>query len=255
MRHGRRIIIISLILICLISGSISIDNYISKRQSENEYETLRQAIAIAESTTETIKEELPSVTLIENSSEQPLSEQTTVKYQASSGLMDLMNSNGDVVGWIRIDGTRVDYPIMQNKEDNNFYLHRDINGKESYPGSIYLESNHDINNIGLHVIYGHNMKNGTMFKDVSKFTDTAYLKQHQSVTIYTDEKAIYLNPVYCYAGPADGSYREVYDSTEELEHFLYSKTGEEISGNIFVLITCSYGADDERTYCILREDV
>lgn len=254
MKRSRGIIIISLALICLISGATAMGSYISKMQSEIEYEALRQVVSFTETTTEMITEEQPSATSAEGISDQ-FPEQTTARYQASSGLMDLMSKNEAVVGWIKIDGTRIDYPIMQNKEDNNYYLHRDINGKESYPGSIFLDSNHDINDTGLHVVYGHNMKNGTMFKDVTKFTDAAYLNRHQSVTVCTDKKEIRLNPVYCYAGPADGSYRGVFDSTEELESFLYSKTGQKISGNIFVLITCSYGTDDERTYCILREDV
>ena len=262
MKRSRGIIIISLVLICLISGTISVSGYISRKQSENEYETLRQVVSITESSTEMIVEELPSVMSTEDSTENtsklPALGQSPANYQATSGLMNLMSSNDAVKGWIKIDGTRIDYPIMQNTEDNNYYLHRDINGKNSYPGSIYLDSNHDINEIGLHVIYGHNMKNGTMFKDVTKFMDAVYLKQHQSAVIYTGEKEpkeIRLSPVYCYAGPADGTFRGVYDSPEELERFLYSKTGQKISGNIFVLITCSYGADDERTYCILREDV
>ena len=275
MKRSRGIIIISLLLICFTSGVISIGSYISRKQSENEYEALRQAVSITESTTELITDELPPIMPIreatvratvkakeeiteksaENVPELPALGQTQAGYQASPGLMKLMSLNDAVKGWIQIDETRIDYPIMQNAEDNDYYLHRDINGKDSYPGSIYLDSNHDINATGLHVIYGHNMKNGTMFKDVTRFTDAAYLKRHQSAVIYTGEKEIRLSPVYCYAGPADGSYRGVYNSPEELEHFLYSKTGQKISGNIFVLITCSYGADNERTYCILREDV
>lgn len=262
MKCSRGIIIISLALICLISGTISIGGYISRRQAENEYEMLRQAVFLTESTTEMTAEESPSVMPTEKSAEKsaddmselPVLGQVPDGYQAPSGLMDLMGLNGAVKGWVKIDGTRIDYPIVQNTEDNDYYLHRDINGKDSFPGSIYLDSNHDINDTGLHVIYGHNMKNGTMFKDVTKFTDNAYLKRHQSAAIYTGEKEIRLSPVYCYAGPADGSFRGVYDSPEELEDFLYSKTGQKISGNIFVLITCSYGAEDERTYCILRED-
>lgn len=254
MKHSRGLIIIGLVLVCLFSGAMSVGSYIGKKRAESNYETLRQAVSITVPTTEVITETEPLKTSVENGS-LPTEEQTTVQYQISAGLAELMEVNEAVVGWITIDGTRIDYPVMQNEVDNEYYLHRDMNGKESYPGSIYIDSNHDINATGLHVIYGHNMKNGTMFKDVTKFTDALFLKSHQSVTIYTDEKEIQLRPVYCYAGPADGSYRRDFSSTEELNNFLYEKTGQEITGNIFVLITCSYGADDERTYCILREDV
>lgn len=255
MKRSRGLIIISLVFICLISGIMSVGNYIKKKQAESDYETLRQAVSIANPTTEAMMKTELLVVSEENNSELTAYEQTADQYQISAGLAELMETNKAVAGWIKIEGTRIDYPVMQNKEDNEYYLHRDINGKESEPGSIYLDSNHDINSFGLHVIYGHNMKNGTMFKDVINFTDATYLKNHQSVTIYTDEKEILLSPVYCYAGPTDGSYRESFDSTELLKNFLYQKTGQEITGNIFVLITCSYGADDERTYCILREDV
>lgn len=255
MKRSRDLIIISLVLICIISGFMSLSNYMDRRQAERGYETLRQAVSITESTTETVTEK-EAFTATEENSHQSLNDKPIDgQYQISAGLSELMEKNNAVVGWIRIDGTRIDYPIMQNKKDNEYYLHRDITGKESYPGSIYIDSNHDINNTGIHVIYGHNMKNGTMFKDVTKFTDDTYLKKHQSVTIYTGKKEIHLTPVYCYAGPADGSYRGNFDSPEELKDFLYEKTEQEITGNIFVLITCSYGTDDERTYCILKEDV
>lgn len=253
MKRSRGLIIISLVLICLISCIMTVGNYIEKKQAESDYETLRQAVSITEPISEAMTETEPFALSVNGNL--PSDEQTAAQYHILAGLEELMEANKAVVGWIKMDGTRIDYPIMQNKTDNEYYLQRDINGKESAPGSVYLDSKHDINTAGLHVIYGHNMKNGTMFKDVTKFIDAEYLKKHQSVSIYTDEKEMKLSPVYCYVGPADVSYRGRFDSTEELTDFLYEKTGQKITGNIFVLITCSYGTDDERTYCILREDV
>lgn len=263
MSRSKKVFIAVLSLICFISGVVSVSDYLSKKQAEADYEMLRESVSL---TTETLASTKPTVKetraqeLVQTTSEPENVPQPESETEANSnkkmlqGLQNLMKQNNFVVGWIKISDTKIDYPIMQNRDDNEYFLHRDINGKESYPGSIYLDSNHRINEDGLHVIYGHNMKNGSMFKDVTKFTDPKYMKNHQDVVIYAGEKEIHLKPVYCYAAPADGSYRNVLNSPEELESFLYEKTGQKISGNIFVLITCSYGEKDERTYCILKEE-
>ncbi|MGL5435305.1 MAG: class B sortase [Lachnospiraceae bacterium] len=176
------------------------------------------------------------------------------EYKAPQELLNLMESNENVIGWLTIAGTNIDYPLMQKIEDNEYFLHRDIDGNESYPGSIYMDSNHRIDKNGLHILYGHNMKNGSMFKDVIRFMDKQYRNSHQDIKIYTKEKVFVLEPVFCYAARADGTYRSIIEQQEELEAFLLKKTGTKITAdNIFVLITCSYGSEDERTYLIARE--
>lgn len=181
---------------------------------------------------------------------QELPEET---YQAPPELISLMAENEHAIGWLKVSGTNIDYPLMQH-EDNEYFLHRDINGNDSYPGSVYMDSNHDIGLKGLHILYGHNMKNGTMFRDVVKFMDREYFNNHQDVKIYAADKEFVLEPIYCYAARADGYYRSKIEKQDELEAFLLEKTGQELSAdNIFVLITCSYGSEDERTYLICRE--
>ncbi len=175
-------------------------------------------------------------------------------YAAPPALLSLMEENKDVIGWLTVAGTNIDYPLMQKIEDNEYFLHRDIDGNESYPGSIYMDSNHRLDLKGLHILYGHNMKNGTMFRDVVKFMDSDYFNSHQDIKIYTAEKEFVLEPIFCYAARADGSYRSMIYEQEELESFLLKKTGKELEAdNVFVLITCSYGSEDERTYLIVRE--
>ena len=158
------------------------------------------------------------------------------------------------MGWLKIDDTNIDYPVVQNKEDNEWFLHRDIYGEESYPGSIYLDSWHDMEDKGLHVIYGHRMKDGTMFKDISRFMDMDYLNRHKRIQVWTKKQRIRLEPVCCYTGAADGSYRSPIASRDELEAFLFEKTGCPVSSdNVFVFITCSYEQKDGRCYLICKE--
>ncbi len=169
-------------------------------------------------------------------------------YEAPQTLLDEMAKHPDCIGWIDIEGTNVHYPVMQN-EDNEYYLHRDADGKESISGCIYMDSNHDISAKGLHTIYGHHMKNGSMFKDTTRFVDNAYMEEHQNIRILAADKELKLKPVYCYAGKADGTYRQVLGSHGQVVQFIMNHTGMEVNtDDLYVLVTCSYGSTDERTY-------
>jgi len=100
-------------------------------------------------------------------------------------LMSLYEKNNDLVGWIKIDDTRIDYPIVKGK-DNDFYLERDFNRQASRAGSIFM----DYRNIGdfqdKHtIIYGHRMKNTTMFADLVRFKDSKFYESHRIIAIDT----------------------------------------------------------------------
>jgi len=159
------------------------------------------------------------------------------------------------IGYIEIRDTRVSYPLMQSA-DNEYYLNHDMEGRDSRSGCIFMDSNHDIEKKGLHTIYGHNMRNGTMFKDVARFADQEYLESHQEIIIRRKDETLMLKPVYCYVSEADSSYRNVINAPEELAAFVKSHTGQEImADDLYVLITCSYGREEERVYlyCIPAE--
>lgn len=240
----KKILIMLFAAIFCISGILLIKNELEKKAARDSYEALQESMA------DSIQETEP----IEAAPTPEMTEETEPAYQAPGFLNELMEENSSVIGWMAIADTNVNYPIVQNKEDNEYFLHRDINGEESISGSIYLDSNHDINARGLHTVYGHHMRDGSMFKDVSKFIDTDYMETHKSVTIYTDQRQIDLEPVYCYAAPADGAFRNVIESPEDLKAFLYEKTGERINGdNIFVFVTCEYSHENGRVYLICKE--
>lgn len=99
----------------------------------------------------------------------------------------LKETNPDIYAWIEIPGTNVNYPIVQSAEDDSYYLDHTIDGKEGYPGSIYTEKVNakDFSDFNT-VIYGHDMKDGSMFKDLHKFEDAAFFEEHDKVTIYTE---------------------------------------------------------------------
>ena len=104
------------------------------------------------------------------------------KKEVTSKYRELYQLNNDFVGWLTIDGTRVDYPVMQKKDDESFYIDKNFYKEEAIGGSLFLSSSSDIylptDNI---IIYGHTMTDGTMFGDLKKYEDEDFYKEHKTI--------------------------------------------------------------------------
>ena len=100
--------------------------------------------------------------------------------------------NPDVYAWIWIPGTNIDYPILQSEtEDDAYYLNHTIEKKEGLPGTIYTEKYNGKNfSSPVTVVYGHNMKNGSMFADLHKYEDKAFFDANPYIYIYMPEKTL-----------------------------------------------------------------
>ena len=113
-------------------------------------------------------------------------QQTAKQAQTKQTVIDfdaLKKINPDVVSWITIPGTNIDYPLLQGK-DNNQYLHKDMEGRDSAAGAIFLDHGDKADLSSRHnIIYGHHMKNGTMFKDIVKYKDQQYFDDHQDIIL------------------------------------------------------------------------
>ena len=101
----------------------------------------------------------------------------------------LQKENKDIVGWIRVKDTNIDYPVLRTpSSDQSYYLHRDYKGDYLYAGSIYMEScNSSAFTDRDTILYGHNMMNGTMFADLHKFEDSSFFNKHKYFYIYTPD--------------------------------------------------------------------
>ena len=97
----------------------------------------------------------------------------------------------DAYAWIRIPGTNVDYPIVQRDGDNSYYLHHTIDGRKRIEGAIFTE---DYNNKDFEdpntLIYGHNMKNGSMFRTLHRYKDRKFFEENPYVYIYQEGKVL-----------------------------------------------------------------
>ena len=101
------------------------------------------------------------------------------------------DTNADIYAWIYIPDTRIDYPVLQHPSDDTYYLNYNLDGSKGYPGCIYTERENakDFSDFNT-VIYGHNMKNGSMFHDLHNYEDESFLPDHSYVYIYTPDRVL-----------------------------------------------------------------
>ena len=112
----------------------------------------------------------------------------------------LAEVNPEIYAWIRVPDTKIDYPILQHEdEDQSYYLTRDIYGKDNQAGSIYTEyyNNKHFQDPNT-IIYGHNMKNGSMFHNVRYFAEREYFDAHEDLYIYMPGKILKYQIINCY---------------------------------------------------------
>ena len=94
----------------------------------------------------------------------------------------MKQENSDFEGWIIADGTNVNYPTVQREDDQNYYLYRDFYGNDSKPGSIFLSTVADLYEPSdLVTVFGHNMKDGTMFGSLRRYEDSQFLEEHDRI--------------------------------------------------------------------------
>ena len=117
--------------------------------------------------------------------------------EENPSLLDLQAVNPDVQGWITIDGTHIDYPVVQGDTDME-YINKDVYGEFALSGAIFLSS---LDNLefeqGYHLVYGHHMDNGGMFGDIVEFPKETYFAEHTSGTFYLPDGSYAISLFAC----------------------------------------------------------
>lgn len=168
----------------------------------------------------------------------------------------LAAENEDVAGWLYCEDTNINYPVMQG-EDNDYYLHHSYNGEESRAGAIFVDAGNsphfaDSNTI----IYGHHMKNGSMFAHLADWADQAYFESHSEMWLLTPEGNYRIELFGGYLTPAGSdSYTIFTGACQEFEDYLGKaagasdvQTGAALPGDgrYVMLSTCEYDYKDAR---------
>lgn len=112
------------------------------------------------------------------------STEPTEQPAAERNIPALIAENADCIGWLSVDGTNISYPVMHTPSDPQKYLRRNFYGKYSQSGVPFLDGRCSTVGGNL-IIYGHNMKNGTMFSDLKRYVDRDFLNAHRTVKFET----------------------------------------------------------------------
>ena len=155
----------------LFSGAMLAREYLDQKQSAEAFDE------VAELVKEDV--ELPALELADEPAQEPEELTAFEKYA------DVYAQNSDLVGWISIPGTRIDYPVMQTKDNPNFYLKHAFDKSYSSYGVPYMQENCDIGISDNLVLYGHHMNNGSMFSDLCKYESEDFYREHKTIRFDT----------------------------------------------------------------------
>ena len=186
-----------------------------------------------------------------------------------SGYRTLKVKNSDMVGWVKIDGTRINYPVMHTPSKPDFYLYRAFDKSYSIYGCPYLQDNCDLNRPSDNfIIYGHHMNDGSMFSDLVKYTSKDFYNNHKIIHFNTitqkhDYEVIaafstsvnegkgfrYFDFVNAY-GSED--YDSFIKSVKRLSYYDTGKTAE-FGDKLITLSTCEYTHSNGRMVVVAKQ--
>lgn len=189
----------------------------------------------------------------------------TVESQKPETIYDrLFETNEDMIGWLSIPDTVIDYPVMQTPDDEEYYLRRDFFGEKDKNGCLLLDTDSDIhmtsNNL---LIHGHNMKSGAMFGTLQEYEDSSYGAAHNHFFFYTKEEtreyvllAVFYSQIYSkdekvfkyydfFQAKDEKQFDDFYQNIKQLS--IYDTGVEAEYGDEFItLSTCAYHTQNGR---------
>ena len=159
------------------------------------------------------------------------------KTKPTRNIAPVLEQNADCIGWIFIDGTNINYPVMHTPDNPQKYLRLSFEKKYSQSGVPFLDGRCSLQDGNL-IIYGHNMKNGTMFSDLKKYLDTDFREAHKTIEFQT----------------ADGVF--LFEITDVIRTNISDERYNQINstdGRTLALSTCYGSAKSDRLLIIAKE--
>ena len=202
---------------------------------------------------------------------QEIVEDNTKEESDSENSIDLYNLyliNNDVVGWIRIEGTNINYPVMQNSE---YYLRRNIYKEYSTYGTPFLADYCNINLSDNLIIYGHHIKSGMMFADLDKYKSYDYYLNHKTIKLYKLQGTETIEEEYkiisCFKTTVNKGgfkYYNFFNATSEADYNSFLEQCRELSSynteytakyrdKLITLSTCEYSLNNGRMVVVAKK--
>ncbi len=169
----RTILVLSCATFLVVSGIFAVEIYAEQKSSLNMKKV----------------QEMASVSVQKSA---PAEETDTETAEKESNLVTLKmdylkKKNHDLTGWLRVQGSEIDYPIMFKEDDNDYYLEHDFFGNSDRNGLLVLDKRCSSDLVDNHLlIHGHNMKSGAIFGTLKYYKDEDYMRKHQAIELDTD---------------------------------------------------------------------
>ena len=255
MKQPKKILNLILALVFLVSVVMVLRQALDDSGGENEYQ---KAIDIAKSTdvtSETAPEESQNVSADTSDSgelvwmPETVEDDPVLEELRKTDLAALREINPDVVGWIRVPDTKIDYPLVQGT-DNDFYLKHTWQGNANSVGTIFMDFNSspDLTDFNT-LIYGHNMRSGSMFASLRNYSQQSYFDDHPYIYLLVDNGVFRFEVFSSYRAELDASaYGQRFQQRETRQKFLQDALDQSaietgitpgIRDRILTLSTCS----------------
>lgn len=234
-------IVILLIGIMLISSYFIYKNFKEDREQENVFSELENIVTINEE-----KE----------------------RKEDNVNLNEVYKINNDIVGWLKIENTNMNYPVMQTKDRPDYYLRKNFYKEYSVFGTPYIDENCDIENGNNLIIYGHHINGNKMFGELENYKNEKYYNKYKFIKFYTlNEKAeyeiisVFKTTVY---NDKDFKYYQYYNLKDEREFETFINKCKELSlydtqkiakygDKLLTLSTCEYSQSNGRLVVVARK--
>ncbi len=168
--------------------------------------------------------------------------------------------NPDIIAWVYLPGTTINYPVVQ-ADDNEYYLTHNVDTSYSTSGAVFLdEANKGLSDTQV-LVYGHNMKDGSMFAALTNYKNQEFFDAHRDVVILTPTKNYLLKTAYVFTCSGDAKIRQIsYPSLEDFHLAVTEQYNSAVArssdfdlgdvNQVFDFVTCSYETNDTRTILV-----
>lgn len=278
-KHARRsgpspVVILLAVLLTVLCVNLAVVVALVRSTPEEPGEPLMEAVtrATAAPVATEPRETEPVITReTAEETQAPESTEPSKEREYLPALQEKREENEDTVGWLTIEGTKIDYPVMYTPQDPEKYLHLGFDQKYSFAGLPFIDANCSLDPESDNlIIYAHNMLDGSMFRSLMKYEQKSYWQQHPTVKLdlWDEEReyevlAAFRDRVYyktenCFKfykfidAESEDSYREAIDYYKT--HGCYDTGVTAQPGDrLITLVTCAYHTDNGRFVVVARE--
>lgn len=182
-------------------------------------------------------------------------------YVNSANEEELKSINSDYKMWIQVENTNINYPVVQSS-DNDYYLKHNFRKESNISGTVFVESANDIDNDKNIILYGHNMRNGTMFNNITNYKEESFFNEDNKINIIMNNTLYEYEVFSAYVkNVSEVNLAIGFASEDEFINYAYNEAEESLykkdvdfsaEDNLITLVTCSYEFTDARTIVVAR---